>query len=232
MNLVRSACLAVALSVSSGSVATAQDFDKGQAAYEEGDYATALQEWRPLAEQGDAAARYGLGMMYLLGNEVGKDELEGLQLLRLSAEQGHGRAQGQLGYMYYSGRTVTEDRFKGLEWYRLSAEHGDALSQHTLGLIAQTEENYIDSVKWNRLAAEQGRASSQLTLAINYYKGNGVPQDFIQAYMWFNISSELGDSLSSLFLNQISGKMTPADISQAQAMARAQECGVVYPQVS
>ena len=34
--------------------------------------------------------------MYLLGKEVGKDELEGLQLLRLSAEQGHGRAQGQL----------------------------------------------------------------------------------------------------------------------------------------
>jgi len=66
----------------------------------------------------------------------------------------------------------------------------------------------------------------------NFRGVNGVPQDFIQAYMWFNISSELGDSLSSLFLNQISGKMTPADISQAQAMARAQECDVVYPQVS
>ena len=30
--------------------ALAQDFQKGLAAAQEGDYATALQEWRPLAE--------------------------------------------------------------------------------------------------------------------------------------------------------------------------------------
>jgi hypothetical protein len=40
MNLVRSACLAVVLSVSSGSVATAQDFDKGLAAAQAGDFVT------------------------------------------------------------------------------------------------------------------------------------------------------------------------------------------------
>ena len=57
MNLVRSAFLAVALVVSSGSVATAQDWDKGEAAYRAEDYETALQEWRPLAEQGHAEAQ-------------------------------------------------------------------------------------------------------------------------------------------------------------------------------
>ena len=36
--------------------AWAADFDKGLAAYQAGDFATALAEWRPLAEQGDAAA--------------------------------------------------------------------------------------------------------------------------------------------------------------------------------
>ena len=30
----------------------AQDFEKGVAAHKRGDYATALREWRPLAEQG------------------------------------------------------------------------------------------------------------------------------------------------------------------------------------
>ncbi|MDA7551431.1 hypothetical protein N8760_06405 [Rhodobacteraceae bacterium] len=34
---------------------SAQDFNKGWAAYNSGDYATALKEWRPLAEQGGAA---------------------------------------------------------------------------------------------------------------------------------------------------------------------------------
>ncbi len=40
------------------------DFQDGVAAHERGDYATALREFRPLAEQGDAAAQYNLGQMY------------------------------------------------------------------------------------------------------------------------------------------------------------------------
>ena len=39
----------------------AQDFQKGLAAYQAGDYATALQEWTPLAEAGNADAQYNLG---------------------------------------------------------------------------------------------------------------------------------------------------------------------------
>ena len=34
----------------------AQDFSKGSDAFDAGDYATALQEWTPLAEAGDASA--------------------------------------------------------------------------------------------------------------------------------------------------------------------------------
>ena len=42
----------------------AQDFQKGYDAAQAGDFATALQEWAPLAEAGDAAAQYNLGWMY------------------------------------------------------------------------------------------------------------------------------------------------------------------------
>jgi TolA-binding protein len=38
----------------------AQDYDNGVEAYNAGDYQTALQEWRPLAEQGDASAQFVL----------------------------------------------------------------------------------------------------------------------------------------------------------------------------
>jgi hypothetical protein len=40
---------------------------KGLDAYNRGDYATALREWRPLAEQGDASAQFNLVLMYALG---------------------------------------------------------------------------------------------------------------------------------------------------------------------
>tara|TARA_B100000780_G_scaffold263065_1_gene216693 strand:+ start:37 stop:243 length:207 start_codon:yes stop_codon:yes gene_type:complete len=45
----------------------AQDFQKGSAAYQAGDFATALQEWTPLADAGDATAQYNLGIMYRQG---------------------------------------------------------------------------------------------------------------------------------------------------------------------
>ena len=35
-------------------VVWASDFEKGWAAYKSGDFATALKEWKPLAEQGNA----------------------------------------------------------------------------------------------------------------------------------------------------------------------------------
>ena len=43
---------------------SAQDFNKGWAAYESGDYATALKEWKPLAQQGLAQAQFNLGKFY------------------------------------------------------------------------------------------------------------------------------------------------------------------------
>ncbi len=43
------------------------------AAYDRGDYATALREWRPLAEQGHADAQFKLGVMYFNGRGVPQD---------------------------------------------------------------------------------------------------------------------------------------------------------------
>jgi len=46
------------------------DSQKGLTAYESEDYATALREFEPLAEQGDAFAQYNLGVMYKYGHGV------------------------------------------------------------------------------------------------------------------------------------------------------------------
>jgi TPR repeat protein len=64
--------------------ASAQDFDKGTAAYDEKDYATAPQEWRPLAEQGWASAQFNLGVMYQNGYGTPLDYEEALKWYQLS----------------------------------------------------------------------------------------------------------------------------------------------------
>ena len=81
--------------------AQAQDFDRGLAAAQSGDFATALKEWRPLAEQGDALAQYNLGAMYEFGDGVVQDYAEAVRWYRLAAEQGHAKAQYNLGHQKF-----------------------------------------------------------------------------------------------------------------------------------
>ena len=54
----------------------AQDWDRGYAAAEAGDYETALRELRPLAVDGHRGALAILGAMYYLGSGVEKDNIQ------------------------------------------------------------------------------------------------------------------------------------------------------------
>ena len=87
-NLTSTICLAVALLLGSAGVSWSQDFQKGLAAHESGDYATALREWTPLADQGNASAQYNLGQIYRQGQGVPQDDKTAVKWYRLAAEQG------------------------------------------------------------------------------------------------------------------------------------------------
>jgi len=54
-------------------VALSADVQHGLDAYNKGDYKTAMKEWRPLAEQGDALAQGRLGGMYYFGIGIEQD---------------------------------------------------------------------------------------------------------------------------------------------------------------
>jgi TPR repeat protein len=190
MTFVLSILFAVILSVSSGFVATAQDYNKGLAAYEAGDFVTALEEWRPLAEQGHAMAQTNLGVMYSNGQGVLQDDAEAVRLFELAAEQGEAMAQYNLGLMYYEGIGVLQD--------------------------------YSETITLYRLAIEQGHSNAQSNLGWMYSNGRGVLQDNVKAHMWYNIGAANGSAPGGENREKIAARMTPADISLAQAMAR--EC--------
>jgi hypothetical protein len=66
--------------------ALAGPLDDAQAAYNRGDYATALQLIRPLADQGDARAQSILGLMYESGRGVPQDYAEAVKWYRKAAD--------------------------------------------------------------------------------------------------------------------------------------------------
>ena len=73
---------------------------EAQNAYRAGDYATALDEFRGLADSGDRDAQYYLALMYLNGQGTEEDAREALLWFRKSAAQGRAEAQYNLGVFY------------------------------------------------------------------------------------------------------------------------------------
>ena len=90
---IKSVILGISLILANGSVAYAQDSQKAKKAYENGDYAIALKEWRLLAEQGNADAQYNLGEMYRNGEGVTQDYNEALKWFLLATERGNANAK-------------------------------------------------------------------------------------------------------------------------------------------
>jgi len=186
------ASLVIGLSLLMGTAtgAWAQDFERGLRAFRSGDYATALREWRTLAESGGAVAQGNLGILYHIGFGVAQDFKEAAKWYRLAAEQGHSTAQNNLGAFYQKGLGVVQD--------------------------------YKEAMKLYRLSAEQGLDQAQLNLGDMYKSGLGVIQDNVMAHMWLNIAASNGDTRASAKRDFLAQRMTAADISKAQQLAR--EC--------
>jgi TPR repeat protein len=70
------------------SVADAGPFEDGEAAYQRHDYTTALQVWRPLADQGDPLGQNALGVLYSQGQGVTQDYAEAVKWYRKPAVGG------------------------------------------------------------------------------------------------------------------------------------------------
>ena len=103
--------------------------EKGLAAYQKGDYATALREWKLLAEQGNASAQNNLGVMYENGEGVARDDKTAAEWYTRAAEQGNADAQNNLGVMYDNGKGVPQDDKVAAQWYTRAAEQGLARAQ-------------------------------------------------------------------------------------------------------
>ena len=80
--------------------------------------------------------------------------------------------------------------------------------------------DYATAVRLNRPLAEQGDANAQYNLGTFYDNGLGVPQDKVRAYMWFSLSATQGREGAAAFRDLIARRMTPAQIAEAQKLAR------------
>lgn len=98
---------------------TAKLLEKALVAYDQGDYATALEILRPLAERGNAPAQGVLGVMYGVGQGVPQDYGQAWDWLYPGAEAGDANAQYNFGTLYDKGWAVRRDHKEAMKWFLL-----------------------------------------------------------------------------------------------------------------
>jgi len=211
--------LAALLLLTLGAPAFGQDFDqdfkKAWQAYERGDYATALSEWRTPADHGIARAQALVGRMYYVGKGAPRNYAEAAKWYQKAAEQGDTEALSLLAYMYTMGQGVPQDYAEAIKWYRKAADQFDRGLRYydMLGLLTQ---DYGEATEWYRQAAEQGDAGAQFYLGRIYQSGMGVPQDYVEATKWYRKAAEQGDATAQLYLGVMYSKEgVPQDYVQA-----------------
>jgi TPR repeat protein len=89
--------------------------------------------------------------------------------------------------------------------------------------VAYGNGDYATALRLLRPLANEGSGIAQSNLGIMYKFGWGVPQDYVLAHMWFNLSSAQGGlfgKASAEDRDYLASKMTPAQIAEAQRLAR------------
>lgn len=149
----------------------------------------AITDLKEVAYAGNVNAQVQLGVIYLTGDGVNKDDAEALKWLRKAADQDNALAERYLAEMYFKGRGVPADNMEAAKWLRLAADQGDAESEHNLAVLYEqglgVPHNVKEAANWMRKAADQNFAAGQQGMGAFYENGEGVPYDPAEAAKWY-----------------------------------------------
>jgi hypothetical protein len=87
-------------------------------------------------------------------------------------------------------------------------------------------QDHTEGTAWFRRAAEQGYATAQFSLGVDYLNGQGVPQNYGEAYFWVKVATagEVPDAkpedIAAVLDRLIAPHLTAADLVREQKRAR------------
>lgn len=162
------------LGASMASAQYAPENDTALAAAQAGDWQTAWDIWKPLADAGDARAQSNIGVMYDNGKLVEQDSAEAVHWYTLSAENGFAPGQFNLAVSYFQGQGIEQDLAAAAHWGLLAARQGNPYAQMFTSKMyydgTGVPQNLALGYMWMWIAAQSG-----LQDAVNglpYYENN------------------------------------------------------------
>jgi len=154
------------------------------------------------ANQGHVRAQYDLGMLYSGNGGIKKDMPSAIKWLRKAAEQGDGYASNNLARFLLEETPSDSDILEAVEFFKRAAAQLDGGHPETslgwyyfTGELAPTiPQDYKKSLKWNRAGALKGHANAYSNIALHYFTGFGVEQNYSEMVRYLVRSADSFDS--------------------------------------
>jgi len=131
------------------------------------DWPEALKWFTASANQGNRDGQYYLGLMYLQGNGVDRNEVTAASWIGKAASQGNSDAALDYGVLVFQGVGVKKDEKIGTQWLMIAAQKGNPIAQNRIARLytfggGGISPDPVSAMMWNVLAKHAGRGDAEL----------------------------------------------------------------------
>ncbi|MFW2541369.1 tetratricopeptide repeat protein [Primorskyibacter sp. 2E107] len=192
------------------------------------DYNRAFSLFEAASDQGLAVALRNLGVMYENGFGVAVDEALAHELYRRAARDGKapGDADAIPAVVFDPRLAAPDTSEEGLKRLQNGVRAGDPVALFTAGWLLMQDEGagyaeFRQAAGLFHASALAGNAAAMTNLALLYFDGRVVPQDYALGYMWLVLAGTAGFPPALDLSATLASRMTPGQIAEAQQMAQA-----------
>jgi TPR repeat protein len=163
-------------------------------------------------------------MKYRNGDGVPQSDAEAANWLQAAAAEGQANAQYELAMAYMGGRGVPRDYVSAYVWLVAAKASGDSRSENQAKLLTAK----LSDLDIARIRARLGEM---------YWRGIGVPSDYVAAYTWLILAEKAGEKGTTTAAKiELASAMTQDQVAEARERAslwlrRHQRCASCPPDV-
>lgn len=192
------------------------------------DSAEAFKWFKKAAEQGDAEAQFGLGVMFANGNGTPQDYAMAARWFIKAAEQGNTAPNFYLGLIYENGLGVTKNYAEAVKWYTKAAGVPELVGlKFDLatggGKEIRPPENSAQVIRDFSMSPDLAQSDAAYNLGMMSWNGRGVPVNPVEAYKWFVVADTHGNHMAGYNMRILARSMSQKQIFDALALAASWE---------
>ena len=209
MNRTRAGCRVVMYMLLLTSVAAAALTENEKTAVEQLNAMSPgqFQNLKVLANRGQPGAQTLLGIAYMRGVRVAKDDVAAFRLFSAAGKKKQAIALNNLGMLYFYGVGVEKNYAEAVKCFRGASAQGHSNAQFNLATMYHhgygVKQDLNEAAKWYEIAAVQGEPAAQNVIATFYETGTGVVKDQAQALKWYTKAAEKGYAIAQYNLGNM-----------------------------